>query len=112
MAFSKYRHRLILQEPIRVQSQTTGAITETWGAIGTVWASIEPLTGREVRANAEIIAVMDVRICMRWNTLTNRLTQAHRGLYLATVFNFVSIANVGLLQREIEIMAKSGANNG
>lgn len=112
MGFSQYKHRLTVQEPVRVQDQTTGELVDTWTTVATVWASIAPLAGRELMQTDQVLPDMDTRIKMRWSPLTATFTAAHRGVHQDTVFNFVSLAHIRMEQREIEIMAKSGVNSG
>lgn len=107
-----YPHRLTVQAPVQTQDHATGDITNDWQTIATIWARIEPIRGREALIDEKILAEMNTRIMVRWSPLAEKLTSAHRGLHQDTIFNFVSIAHVLLERREIEIMAKSGINNG
>ena len=112
MGIGQKRHRLAVQEPVRVRDPTTGELVATWATVATVWASIEPIRGRELLQNEQILDDMDTRIRIRWSPLADTFTMAHRAVHQGTVFNFVSLAHVRLEQREIEIMAKSGVNDG
>jgi SPP1 family predicted phage head-tail adaptor len=42
------RHRVAIQSPTRGPKNATGEEPVTWGTVTTVWASIEPLSGREL----------------------------------------------------------------
>jgi len=65
MQAGKLRHRVTLQR--RVESQdATGAVVWTWTSFATVWASIEPLTGREYFAAAQVQSAIDARIRIRY----------------------------------------------
>lgn len=110
----KYRHRLEIQVPTTVQDQDTGETLTTWTKTGTVWADIQPLRGRELTnlVGNLVAGEMDTKILVRWGGFTKNLTTAHRGVHQDAVFNFVAIAHIKLEQREVEIRAKSGVNDG
>lgn len=116
--FSKYRHRLTIQAPKRVQDQTTGAVDEqevdadNWSTVGVVWCRIAPLRGTELLTGDEVVAKFNTRIFMRWSAFAESITAAHRGVHQGTIFNFTNFVNVGLANKEIEISAISGLNNG
>ena len=112
MGIGQRRHQLAIQEPGRTQDPTTGELVAVWTTVATVWASIEPLRGRELLQNEQVLGDIDIRIRIRWSPLADTFTLAHRAMHQGSVFNFVSIAHVRLEQREIEIMAKSGVNDG
>ena len=104
--------RLTIQAPALVQDQTTGEMVNTWSTIAVVWSSIDPLRGRERLLGEQVVGETDTRIKIRWSELANRLTSAHRGVYQGAVYNFTNIAQINLGKREVEIMAKSGVNDG
>jgi len=112
MTAGKFQHRLEIQAPVQVQDPATGEVTTSWQVVGTVWARIEPIRGKEAFVSEQVLADMNTRITLRWSPLAETLTNAHRGIHQNTIFNFVSIAHVRLERREVEIMARSGLNDG
>lgn len=86
----------------------------TWTPLATVWASIEPLRGREALTDGAIRGELDTRIRIRWSPLLNDLSDKDRGVYIFdnTIYNVVSVAEVRMEHRELEILAKSGVNLG
>lgn len=48
------RHRLTLEQPVRVDDDSGGAV-ETWTAVDSLWAGLRPLSGNE-RAAADQLA--------------------------------------------------------
>lgn len=110
--FSDNKHRLTIQQPVPTQDQTTGELVNAWTTIGTVWASIHPVRGREALRGEQMLAETDTKICVRWGPLTQLITSTHRGMHQGTVFNFVYVLPVKMANREIEILAKSGVNDG
>jgi len=107
----KLRHRLLLDEPIATQDDT-GSEVINWSAFGTVWASVEPLRGREQLIANQALAPLDTRIRIRWSPAVNMITAKWRGTHQGIIYNFKSISQTDMGHREIEIMAQSGLNDG
>ena len=59
----KLRHRLVLQRPV-VTLDSDGAQIHTWEDVGTVWGSIEPISGREFVQSAAVQSQVTVRITL------------------------------------------------
>ena len=110
MKAGKLDKRLDIQQPVTVQSDN-GSPVITWLPFGTVWASIEPIKGREALTSNQILGTMDTRIRIRQHPLLNAMTAKWRLSYDTTIYNIVSIAHVNLGMREIEIMCTSGASD-
>lgn len=47
MQAGKLRHRVTLQETVKDQNPTTGAVKNTWRDVATVWAEVSPSSVRE-----------------------------------------------------------------
>jgi len=107
----KLRHRLLLDEPIATQDDTGGEVIN-WSAFGTVWASVEPLRGREQLIANQALAPLDTRIRIRWSPAVNMVTAKWRGTHQGIIYNFKSLSQTDMGHREIEIMAQSGLNDG
>lgn len=114
--FSDLKHRLILRKPKSTQDPLTGEIIEgtdeDWDILGTVWARVRPLRGRELLSRDQILSNTDTEITVRYGELTRLLTQSHSGVCNGIVYNFVSVIQDRLDNRFIQIMAKSGLTNG
>lgn len=58
------RHRVTIQRYAETRS-ASGMVTETWADSSTVWASVEPISGREYydaqRVNAEVTHTVKMR---------------------------------------------------
>lgn len=101
----------------RVTIQQRAATQDTFGGQSTSWTdwqtnvpcAIQPLAGRELMAaravNAETTHMIDMRYMPG-------LTAAMRILYGTRVFNIVSVVNVEERNREHQIMASEGLNDG
>jgi SPP1 family predicted phage head-tail adaptor len=100
-----------IDRPVDVQD-ATGDPVRSWVALGTFWASIEPLRGREFVAGGAIRAEMDTRIRLRWSKKLDEVNERYRITFQGKIYNVVSVAHIGLQHQEIEIMAKSGISQG
>jgi SPP1 family predicted phage head-tail adaptor len=105
------KKRVQIDEPLTVQN-TTGEEITTWSEVATVWASIEPIRGREALLNGLNAAQMDTRIRCRWSPDLDEMDTEWRIRYKEQVFDLISIAHIMTGRRELEILAKSGTNLG
>lgn len=65
MRAGKLRHQITIQNPVETQG-ATGEMSVVWSEFATVWASVEPLRGREFWAAKEQQAQVDTRIRIRY----------------------------------------------
>ena len=89
MRAGKLRHRVTIESPSESQSDS-GEVTSTWAAIATVWAAVEPLSGRERLAAEQAGAEVAVRVRMRYVagvTPTCRILHGTRYLEIAAVID-------------------------
>jgi SPP1 family predicted phage head-tail adaptor len=74
------RHRITLQNPVRTQNTSTGAITLSWEDVVTVWASIKPLSTREFLAAQAAQSKVVGRIVIRYRAGVDATLRAvHNG---------------------------------
>jgi SPP1 family predicted phage head-tail adaptor len=71
---------------------TSGQAVEVYDPIGTVWARVEPLGGREGFGQQQWVAVGDVRFTIRFR---DDITPLHRVSYNGQFFDVVSVAEEG-----------------
>ena len=112
MRAGSIRHRLVIDYPVETQDQTTGESVTTFAVLANVWGRVEPLRGREALVDGAIRADMDTRITVRWAEPLNVLSPDYRIRHQDSIYNIVSVAHVNYGHREIQIMAKTGTNNG
>lgn len=103
--------RVAVDEPLVTQGLDGGEVI-TWQNVTTVSASIEPIRGREALIAGANLAIMDTRIRMRWSPTVDRMTAKWRLRIHDRVYDVVSVVEIREGRRELEIMGKSGANNG
>ncbi|MEO8630202.1 MAG: phage head closure protein [Betaproteobacteria bacterium] len=108
--------RVVIDSAIDTQDATTGEPIRSWGLLATVWASIEPIRGREATIDAGLLAEMDTRITIRYAVALTGLSENDRVRHtvngIEKIYNIVNIAEVLLEHRSLELMCKSGANDG
>lgn len=109
------RHRLTIERP-EPSRDTTGDEIVTWVRVAEVWASIEPLGGREAQTSDQIMAGLDTRITVRWaprlDAVAAKWRLRHASLSAPVVYDVVSIEHLWLRQRELRIAARSGRTQG
>jgi len=103
--------RLFLDEPVTTQNEFGEEII-TWVPHGPVWTAIEPVRGREALIAGANLSIMDTKLRIRWSPNVDAVNTKWRGRYKDTIYDLVSVAHVRTGRREIEIMARSGSNEG
>lgn len=71
MIIGKLRHRVTIQ----TYSESTNSYGETsksWSDQATVWASVEPLSGRELEYAQQVHAQTTTKIVMRWRSISTK----------------------------------------
>ena len=105
------RHRLIVERPDAARD-ATGGETNTWVRVAEVWASIQPVGGREAAATGQVLAEVDTRVTIRWSEAIDGLAAKWRLRHLSTVYDVQAVDHVMLGRREVRVMAKSGKTDG
>lgn len=107
MQAGKLRHRVVLQQATTSQD-SFGAPTPSWAALtgGTVYASVEALTGREFLDSRQIEAQVDYRVRIRWR---NDVTEQTRiswtdPMSVAHLFEIRAVLPDATSRRQLELM--------
>ncbi len=103
----RLRHRLTFQLPTYTQLES-GEETLTFVQLGTVWGSIEDLSGREVIQTGQQIADVSTRIRCRFLpgvTAECRIVAGRR------TFDIVHLNNVEGINKEYEILCQTAEDN-
>jgi SPP1 family predicted phage head-tail adaptor len=95
------RHRVILQRPIEIRGTDYADVQRTWQDVATLWASVEPLSGREFFANAEMQGELTARVRLRYRP---GVTPKMRLQYDGRIFEIQSVMNVNEDDVELELM--------
>ncbi len=65
MRAGRLRHRVQIQRATETRASDGGTV-QTWRAIGTVWADVRPLTGREQELAGRTASVVSHRVEVRY----------------------------------------------
>lgn len=97
-----YRHKITIQERLTGQD-SYGAPMESWTDLATAWASIEPLSGRELYAAQELNSEINVRIKMRYRP---GVLSSMRILYGTRIFDILAVVDIEERHRVLELLCK------
>ena len=107
MRAGQLRHRVVIQSGSASQD-SFGQVTQTYAAAGTVWAAVEPLSGREFLDGKLVEAELDTRIRMRRQsgvTERSRITWTEPG-GTAHTFEVQAVIEDPTHHREMQLMCK------
>lgn len=99
-------HRIELQSQASGQS-STGQPNGAWSTYDTVWASIEPISGREYFNASGERAEVTHKIKLRSGP---SVLPKHRALFGSRVFNIRSVLNLEERGRWLQLMVTEHAN--
>jgi len=102
------RHRVTFQNRVTTKD-AFGQLTESWSDLFTVWASVEPISGRELLAAQQTLGEITHRIRTRYR---DGITAATRVLFNGRIFDIESSINDKEKNAYLEIMAKEGTTIG
>lgn len=102
------RHRVTIEEKLPSQNGFGEEIV-TWGEVATVWASVEPLRGREYRAADSEQAEMTTRIRARWR---DGVIPTMRASWNGHVFDIEQVIRPLERKREMILMCRENVADG
>ena len=104
MRIGRLRHRIVIQQPPDVNQAPQdeyGAETPAWTTFATVWASVEPLQGRERLASQEVQAEVSHRMRLRHlEGLSSRMRVSFDG----RIFGITDVINPEERDEEMQLM--------
>jgi len=100
MQAGKLRHRLILQRDDGT-ADASGEVVPSWTTVATLWASIEPIAGREVFEASQAQSRATLRVRIRYYS---GLTSKHRFLWGTRILNIDRVINLLGRDAEMEIL--------
>lgn len=110
MQAGKLRHRVTLQEPVKVQNSTTGAVINTWRDVSTIWAEVSPLSAREFIAAQASQGEISTRITIRYRP---GVTRKQRILFRGAIYNIEGVLPDPKSGREyLTLPCSEGVNDG
>jgi SPP1 family predicted phage head-tail adaptor len=112
--FSTQINKRISLQQRSIAQDASGAQVDSWTDLGDLWASIEPLNGRELIAAQAVQSEISHKITIRYQSQFANPQQiaAMRIKYKGRLFNIHGSINIGEANRKIEILATEGLNPG
>lgn len=97
-----------LNQRIELQSATTakntyGEDVKTWATYTTVWASVVPLSGRELIYAQQISSEINIRVTIRYAAT---VAVGHRVKYGTRYFDINAVIDREMKNEQIELMCK------
>ena len=83
------RHRITLQKPVVIKD-SIGQELEEWQDVATVWASVEPLSGKEYSNAKQTNSEVSTKITTRY---LDGITPFMRVLFQKHTYNILSVIN-------------------
>ena len=110
MQAGKLRHRVTLQEPIKEQNPTTGAVINTWRDVANIWADVTALSAREFIAAQASQGDITTRITIRFRA---GVTRKNRILFRSAIYNIEGVLPDPRSGREyLTLPCSEGASDG
>lgn len=98
-----YRHRVAF-ERVGTTRDAAGQVVQTWTAVATIWAAVDPLTSREYWSAEQVKA--DVTHTIRFRSGAVDVGPADRALWDERYFHLEPPVDDGV---EVKILAKEAA---
>lgn len=108
MDIGNLRHRVKIESytPAR---DSYGAEIENWISVATVWASVEPISGKEYFASKQINAEVTTTITMRYHV---GISPAMRVIFKERIFEILSVINLEERNIALVLMCKEAVPHG
>lgn len=103
------RHRVTIQAPTPTDEPKFGGQTQAWVDVATVWAEIDPLSGRELFAAQAVQSESTVKITIRYRA---DLTTAMRLVAGGTVYDIHHVPPVRGKSNELTMLCSTGLTQG
>ena len=102
MQAGRLRHRITIQTFTTTKDEF-GQPVETWDTFDTVWASVEPLTGREYFQAQQTQAEISYRVRIRY---LSGVEPTMRVIHGSRTLEILAVLNAEERNREIQLMCR------
>lgn len=109
IAAGRLNKRVQIQQQVDIKNQVGHTAKRDWDTVATVWASITPISGREIMASQRELGEITHRIRMRFRS---GITAKNRIVYRGRAFDIESAIDVEEKGVVLEMMCKEGVSNG
>lgn len=106
MRAGSLRHRITIEQSTQTPNDL-GERIETWATLSQRWASVEPLSGRELETARIHHATVSHRITIRYYS---SLQPTHRIKWGSRIFSIDAILNIDERNREMQILSTEVIN--
>jgi SPP1 family predicted phage head-tail adaptor len=87
LASGRLRHRVTIEEQIQ-SVDSSGFPVQDWEPIGSFWASVEPMSVRDLLASQQVQSEVRGRMVMRYNS---RVIPSMRVVHKNTIYNILGV---------------------
>lgn len=101
MDAGRLNRRVTIETPTITRGTSFKEPVETWATFATVWAAIEPLSGRELLANRQVENEVTTRVRIRY--LAGVLPKM-RVVYGSRTFRIESVIDPVTARRDLELL--------
>ncbi len=96
------RHRVTIQQVTETRT-ASGAVQDAWADVATVWAAVEPLSGREFWAAQQVNAEVTTRVRMRYRPGVMPTMRVMRGTH---TYDILAVLNLRERGDEMHLLCK------
>lgn len=104
IAAAELNRRVTIEQPVETRDPTFGAVTRTWNPVATVWAAVEPLSGRQIERQRELGSEVTLRVRTRMSSLVAGVTPKMRITHGAKRYEIDSVINPAEARDELIMM--------
>jgi SPP1 family predicted phage head-tail adaptor len=102
LGIGKLRHRITLQKYVS-SKDSYGAENKVWSDLANVWASIEPISGKEYFAAQQVNAEVSTKIIIRYR---KDVEPKMKIKYMGRYFEILSVIHTKEQKKELQLMCK------
>lgn len=105
----RLRHRISIEQQIS-ETDSSGAVETFWEYVTTVWAAIEPISGREMLLAEQVQSGVNTRIIVRYR---NEIDASMRAKHNGVIYNIEAVISDPDSGREyLTLQCSTGLNDG
>jgi len=105
MQAGRLRHRVTIQR-LTGERGAAGGVNDVWQDIGTRWASVKPLSGREWVAAAAANTEISHDVMLRCDSITRSITPRDRLSFEGRALDIQAVMEVDERGRELRVLCK------
>lgn len=107
MRAGRLRHSVTIQQPSGSRDDH-GQRATAWGNLATVWASINPISSRELIAVSQLQMDVTHKIILRYETMLASISHGWRIVFGTRAFDIQGVRNIDERNRTLELLCVEG----